>query len=106
MKKFLLAFVLMVWGIAAHAVDYVGILVTLVDGSTVTVSFEEKPVIKLQPDKLVVQTDVATTEFNRANVARFNYVTEDLSGINPSVDYYDYYNYCARHNRLLVRPVK
>lgn len=30
----------------------------------------------------------------------------DFSGINPSVDYYDYYNYCARHNRLLVRPVK
>ena len=81
MRKFLFAIMLMVWGIAAHAVDYVGILVTLVDGSTVIVSFEENPVIKLQPDKLVVQTDVATTEFNRANVARFNYVT-DLSGID------------------------
>lgn len=81
MKKFLLAFMLMVLGIATHAVDYVGILVTLVDGSTATVSFEEKPVIKLQPDKLVVQTDVATTEFDRTKVARFNYIT-DLSGID------------------------
>lgn len=82
MRKFLFAIMLMVWGIAAHAVDYVGILVTLVDGTTATVSFDEKPIIKFQPDKLVVQTDVATTEFNRANVARFNYITEDLSGID------------------------
>lgn len=66
--------------LVSHAESYEGILVTMVDGTTTTISFDKNPVIKLQPEKLVVQTDIATTEFDRSKVTRFNYVT-DLSGV-------------------------
>ena len=80
MKKLLLTMLLMAMGFVSYAEGYAGILVTMVDGSTATISFDENPVIKLQPEKLIVKTDVATTEFDRSAVARFNYVT-DLSGV-------------------------
>ena len=66
--------------LASYAKGYEGILVTMVDGTTATINFDENPIIKLKPEKLVVQTDIATTEFDRSKVARFNYVT-DLSGV-------------------------
>ena len=80
MKKLLLTMLLMAMSFVSYAEGYAGILVTMVDGSTATISFDENPVIKLQPEKLIVKTDVATTEFDRSAVARFNYVT-DLSGV-------------------------
>lgn len=80
MKKLLLTMLLMALGVVSYAEGYAGILVTMVDGSTATISFDENPVIKLQPEKLIVKTDVATTEFDRSAVARFNYVT-DLNGV-------------------------
>ena len=80
MKKLLLTMLLMAMGFVSYAEGYAGILVTMVDGTTATISFDENPVIKLQPEKLIVQTDVATTEFDRSAVARFNYVT-DLNGV-------------------------
>ena len=81
MRKLLLTMSLMAMGVVSYAEGYAGILVTMVDGTTATISFEENPVIKLQPEKLIVQTDVATTEFDRSAVSRFNYVT-DLNGID------------------------
>ena len=65
----------------SYAESYEGILVTLVDGTTTTISFSEKPVIKFQSDKLVVHSDAVSTEFDRSKVSRFNYVT-DLSGVD------------------------
>lgn len=79
---------LMAMSFVSYAEGYAGILVTMVDGSTATISFDENPVIKLQPEKLIVQTDVATTEFDRSAVARFNYVT-DLSGVD-AIKYGDF----------------
>ena len=72
---------LMAMSFVSYAEGYAGILVTMVDGSTITISFDENPVIKLQPEKLIVQTDVATTELDRSAVSRFNYFT-NLSGID------------------------
>ncbi|MBE6318938.1 MAG: T9SS type A sorting domain-containing protein [Bacteroidales bacterium] len=81
MKKTILSVILMAFGVLSHAESYEGILVMLVDGTTTTISFSEKPVIKFQSDKLVVHSDAVSTEFDRLKVARFNYVT-DLSGVD------------------------
>ncbi len=70
---------LMAMGFVSYAEGYVGILVTMVDGSTTTIGFDENPVIRLQPEKLIVQTDIATTEFDRSAVARFNYLSDQSS---------------------------
>ncbi len=67
---------LIISGLISHAEGYTGILVTMIDGTTATISFDENPVIKLQPEKLVVQTDIATTEFDRSAVARFTYLSD------------------------------
>lgn len=69
----------MAMGIVSYAEGYAGILVSMVDGTTTTISFDENPVIKLQPEKLIVKTDVATTEFDRLAVSRFNYLSGQSS---------------------------
>ena len=81
MRKIFFVAALMTICFVSHAESYEGILVTLVDGTTTTISFSEKPVIKFQSDKLVVHSDAVSTEFDRLKVARFNYVT-DLSGVD------------------------
>ena len=80
MRKIFFVAALITICFVSYAESYEGILVTLVDGTTTTISFSEKPVIKFQSDKLVVHSDAVSTEFDRTKVSRFNYVT-DLSGI-------------------------
>ena len=69
----------------SYAESYEGILVTLVDGTTTTISFSEKPVIKFQSDKLVVHSDAVSTEFDRSTVARFNYVGDVTTRVDAVV---------------------
>jgi len=71
--------------LASYAKGYEGILVTMVDGTTATINFDENPIIKLKPEKLVVQTDIATTEFDRSKVARFNYVGDVTTRVDAVV---------------------
>lgn len=71
--------------LASYAKGYEGILVTMVDGTTATINFDENPIIKLKPEKLVVQTDIATTEFDRSTVARFNYVGDVTTRVDAVV---------------------
>lgn len=50
------------------------IRVTMTDGSSTVISMDERPVVKFIGDKLVVKTDVTTTEFDRSKVKTFNYL--------------------------------
>ncbi|MBE6317719.1 MAG: T9SS type A sorting domain-containing protein [Bacteroidales bacterium] len=85
MKNLLLAMALIAIALASYAKGYEGILVTMVDGTTATINFDENPIIKLKPEKLVVQTDIATTEFDRSKVARFNYVGDVTTRVDAVV---------------------
>ena len=85
MKKTILSVILMAFGVLSHAESYEGILVTLVDGTTTTISFSEKPVIKFQSDKLVVHSDAVSTEFDRSKVSRFNYVGDVTTRVDVVV---------------------
>lgn len=67
------------------AMAFTGLKVTLTDGSSTVISMSERPVVKFIGDKLVVTTDVSTTEFNRSKVKTFNYQAvissiDDISG--------------------------
>ncbi len=63
------------------AQEYNNVVVTLTDGTSRTISLSEKPIVTIANGKLVIKTDMSTTEFDRANVARFNFVS-DLVGID------------------------
>lgn len=53
------------------------------DGSSTIISMEECPIVKFIGDKLLVTTDVSTTEFERPKVKTFNYISpSSIDGIN------------------------
>lgn len=65
------------------AMAFTGLKVTLTDGSSTIISMEECPIVKFIGDKLLVTTDVSTTEFERSKVKTFNYISpSSIDGIN------------------------
>lgn len=72
---------LLVAGITAQATEYAGILVTMIDGTSTTIRIDEKPIVTISNNKLIIKTTEATAEFDRAKVARFNFLDEE-SGID------------------------
>ena len=81
MRKVLMPLFLLLFSSMMLAQEYNNVVVTLTDGSSRTISLSEKPIVTIANGKLVIKTDMSTTEFDRANVARFNFVS-DLVGID------------------------
>ena len=75
MRKLILA-LLLLSVVVTHAQEYSKVVVTLTDGTSRTISLSEKPIVTIANGKLVIKTDMSTTEFDRANVARFNFDAE------------------------------
>ena len=71
-KKMIISLMLLLPFIMS-ASGFGSIKVTMIDGSTTIISMSERPVVKFIGDKLVVKTDVTTTEFERSKVKTFNY---------------------------------
>ena len=63
------------------AQEYNNVVVTLTDGTSRTISLSEKPIVTIANGKLVIKTEMSTTELDRANVARFNFVS-DVVGVD------------------------
>lgn len=81
MRKVLMPLFLLLFSSMMLAQEYNNVVVTLTDGTSRTISLSEKPIVTIANGKLVIKTDMSTTEFDRANVARFNFVS-DLVGID------------------------
>ena len=81
MRKILILLYLFLVSIALYAQEYSYVVVTLTDGTSTTISLSEKPIVTIANGKLVIKTDMAATEFDRANVSRFNFIF-DVSGID------------------------
>jgi hypothetical protein len=81
MRKVLMPLFLLLFSSMMLAQEYNNVVVTLTDGTSRTISLSEKPIVTIANGKLVIKTDMSTTEFDRANVARFNFVSE-LVGID------------------------
>lgn len=81
MRKVLIPLFLLLFSSMMLAQEYNNVVVTLTDGTSRTISLSEKPIVTIANGKLVIKTDMSTTEFDRANVARFNFVS-DLVGID------------------------
>jgi hypothetical protein len=81
MRKVLMPLFLLLFSSMMLAQEYNNVVVTLTDGTRRTISLSEKPIVTIANGKLVIKTDMSTTEFDRANVARFNFVS-DLVGID------------------------
>ncbi len=80
MRKLILT-LLLLSVIVTQAKEYSKVVVTLTDGTSTTISLSEKPILTIANGKLVIKTDLTTTEFDRANVSRFNFIA-DVSGID------------------------
>lgn len=61
--------------LSMSAIAFSGIEVTLTDGSSMVISMDERPVVTFSGSKLVIKTDVSTTEFERSKVKTFNYLS-------------------------------
>ena len=81
MRKVLMPLFLLLFSSMMLAQEYNNVVVTLTDGTSRTISLSEKPIVTIANGKLVIKTAMSTTEFARANVARFNFVS-DLVGID------------------------
>lgn len=76
MRKILILSFLLFGCRVISAQEYNNVVVTLSDGTSQTISLSEKPIVTIANGKLVIKTDMSTTEFDRANVARFNFDAE------------------------------
>ena len=81
MRKVLMPLFLLLFSSMMLAQEYNNVVVTLTDGTSRTISLSEKPIVTIANGKLVIKTDMSTTEFDRANVARFNFVS-DVVGVD------------------------
>ena len=91
MRKLILT-LLLLSVVVTHAQEYSKVVVTLTDGTIRTISLSEKPIVTIANGKLVIKTDMTTTEFDRANVSRFNFIS-DVVGIKEiESDAQDVYN--------------
>lgn len=79
MRKLILT-LLLLSVVVTHAQEYSKVVVTLTDGTIRTISLSEKPIVTIANGKLVIKTEMTTTEFDRANVSRFNFIS-DVDGI-------------------------
>ncbi len=61
--------------LSMSAIAFSGIEVTLTDGSSMVISMDERSVVTFSGSKLVIKTDVSTTEFERSKVKTFNYLS-------------------------------
>lgn len=91
MRKLILT-LLLLSVVVTHAQEYSKVVVTLTDGTIRTISLSEKPIVTIANGKLVIKTEMTTTEFDRANVSRFNFIS-DVDGIEEiESDIQDVYN--------------
>ena len=91
MRKLILA-LLLLSVVVMQAQEYSKVVVTLTDGTIRTISLSEKPIVTIANGKLVIKTEMTTTEFDRANVSRFNFIS-DVDGIEEiESDVQDVYN--------------
>ena len=91
MRKLILT-LLLLSVVVTHAQEYSKVVVTLTDGTIRTISLSEKPIVTIANGKLVIKTEMMTTEFDRANVSRFNFIS-DVDGIEEiESDVQDVYN--------------
>ena len=91
MRKLILT-LLLLSVVVTHAQEYSKVVVTLTDGTIRTISLSEKPIVTIANGKLVIKTEMTTTEFDRANVSRFNFIS-DVDGIEEiESDVQDVYN--------------
>ena len=91
MRKLILT-LLLLSVVVTHAQEYSKVVVTLTDGTSRTISLSEKPIVTIANEKLVIKTEMTTTEFDRANVSRFNFIS-DVDGIEEiESDIQDVYN--------------
>lgn len=92
MKKLLILSYLFFVTMVLLAQEYSKVVVTLTDGTIRTISLSEKPIVTIANGKLVIKTEMSTTEFDRANVSRFNFIS-DVDGIEEiESDVQDVYN--------------
>ena len=81
MRKVLMPLFLLLFSSMMLAQEYNNVVVTLTDGTSRTISLSEKPIVTIANGKLVIKTEMSTTELDRANVARFNFVS-DVVGVD------------------------
>lgn len=67
--------------IVTQAQEYSNVVVTLTDGTSRTILLSERPIVTIANGKIAIKTEMTTTEFDRANVSRFNFVA-DVDGVD------------------------
>lgn len=73
MKRILIICLMSMFMLALNATEREFIVVYLVDGSTIEVPLQEKPIVKIADGKLKITTAMNILEIERDNVSRFTF---------------------------------
>lgn len=80
-KRNLISLILIALSVSAMA--FSGLKITMTNGSVLSISFSDQPVVKFVGEKLVINTVVSATELDRSKLKTFNYIeASSLDDIN------------------------
>lgn len=103
MKKLILLFMTLMFGLIVHSKEYYGITITMRDGSSTTVRLSGEPVIKFNEEKIVINTNETKAEFDRVNISRLNY--SDVNSVEELLDSSDNLNISQKGEMLIFEGV-